>query len=254
MTEENVVLYEKKGPIAFFTFNRPDQMNAMSQEVCDALEEAVKDYTADDSLLCGVISGAGGNFSAGGDLKQRVKRLHQSYGIFPHYRTMENCPKPFIAAVDGYCLASGFNCAVMFCDFRICTERAKFGVPVVRRGLTARYPNTYTYQMSLGNVMYMVLTGKHLNAEEALRMGLVSEVVPHEKLMERAMELGMMVAEGAPKHVQAYKQYFKRFIESPGSFGQSLVDMIFTPLRSSFDRTEGTEAFIEKRKPKFEGR
>jgi enoyl-CoA hydratase len=254
MTEENVLLYEKKGPIAFFTFNRPDQMNAMSQEMCDALEEAVKDYTADDSLLCGVISGAGGNFSAGGDLKQRVKRLHQSYGIFPHYRTMENCPKPFIAAVDGYCLASGFNCAVMFCDFRICTERAKFGVPVVRRGLTARYPNTYTYQMSLGNVMYMVLTGKHLNAEEALRMGLVSEVVPYEQLMERAVELGMMVAEGAPKHVQAYKQYFKRFIESPGSFGQSLVDMIFTPLRSSFDRTEGTEAFIEKRKPKFEGR
>jgi enoyl-CoA hydratase len=254
MTEENVLLYEKKGPIAFFTFNRPDQMNAMSQEMCDALEEAVKDYTADDSLLCGVISGAGGNFSAGGDLKQRVKRLHQSYGIFPHYRTMENCPKPFIAAVDGYCLASGFNCAAMFCDFRICTERAKFGVPVVRRGLTARYPNTYTYQMSLGNVMYMVLTGKHLNAEEALRMGLVSEVVPYEQLMERAIELGMMVAEGAPKHVQAYKQYFKRFIESPGSFGQSLVDMIFTPLRSSFDRTEGTEAFIEKRKPKFEGR
>ena len=254
MTEENVVLYEKKGPVAFFTFNRPDQMNAMSQEVYDALEEAVKDYTADDSLLCGVISGAGGNFSAGGDLKQRVKKLHQSYGIFPTYRTMENCPKPFIAAVDGYCLASGFNCAVMFCDFRICTERAKFGVPVVRRGLTARYPNTYTYQMSLGNVMYMVLTGKHLNAEEALRMGLVSEVVPHEQLMERAMELGMMVAEGAPKHVQAYKQYFKRFIESPGSFGQSLVDMIFTPLRSSFDRTEGTEAFIEKRKPRFEGR
>ena len=196
------------------------------------------------------ISGAGGNFSAGGDLKQRVKKLHQSYGIFPTYRTMENCPKPFIAAVDGYCLASGFNCAVMFCDFRICTERAKFGVPVVKRGLTARYPNTYTYQMSLGNVMYMVLTGKHLNAEEALRMGLVSEVVPHEQLMERATELATMVAEGAPKHVQAYKQYFKRFIESPGSFGQSLVDMIFTPLRTFFDRTEGTEAFHRKAKTK----
>lgn len=254
MTEENILLYEKKGPIAFFIFNRPDQMNAMSQEMCDALEEAVKDYTADDSLLCGVISGAGGNFSAGGDLKQRVKRLHQSYGIFPHYRAMENCPKPFIAAVDGYCLASGFNCAVMFCDFRICTERAKFGVPVAKRGLTMRYPNTYTYQMSLGNVMYMMLTGKHLNAEEALRMGLVSEVVPHEQLMERATELATMVSEGAPKHIQAYKQYFKRFIESPGSFGQSLTDMIFKPLMTSFDRTEGTEAFLEKRKPKFEGR
>jgi enoyl-CoA hydratase len=254
MPNNAVILYEKKGPIAFFTFNRPEQMNAMSQEVYDLLEEAVKDYTADDSLFCGVITGAGDNFSAGGDLKERVKRLHQSYGIFPTYRAMENCPKPFIAAVDGYCMASGFNCAVMFCDFRICTERAKFGVPVVKRGLTARYPNTYTYQMSLGNVMYMVLTGKHLNADEALRMGLVSEVVPHEQLMMRATELATMVCEGAPKHVQAYKQYFKRFVESPGSFGQSLVDMIFPSLRTSRDRTEGTEAFLEKRKPKFQGR
>jgi len=108
--------------------------------------------------------------------------------------------------------------------------------------------------MSLGDVMYMMLTGKHLDAEQALRMGLVSEVVPHEKLMERATELATMVCEGAPKHVQAYKQYFKRFVESPGSFGQSLVDMIFPALRSSQDRTEVIDAFIEKRRPKFEGK
>jgi enoyl-CoA hydratase/carnithine racemase len=254
MRKDKVVLYEKKGPIAYITLNRPEQINAMSQEVYDLLEEAVKDYTADNNLLCAIITGAGGNFSAGGDLKERVKRLHSTYGVFPTYRAMEQCPKPFIAAVDGYCLASGFNCAVLFCDIRIASERAKFGVPVVKRGLSARYPNPYTWHMSLGNVLYMVLTGKELNAKEALRMGLVSEVVPHKKLMERATELATMICEAAPKHVRAYKQFFRRFVEVPGSFGQGLVDMIMPSLRSAQDSVEGREAFLEKRKPEFKNK
>lgn len=225
----------------------------MNEAVYDKLAACVKEYKNDDDLRCAIISGAGGNFSSGGDLKWFLERnkAHEPSYDYPPYKELDGCPKPVIAAVDGFCLASGFNCAVLYCDIRIASERAKFGIPAGKRALPISYPIPFTWHMTLGNALYLVLTGKELNAEEALRMGVVSEVVPHEKLMKRATELAKTISEAAPMHVRCHKEFLRRFVEVPGSFGQRLIDLTMAPLASSKDSIEGKQAFVEKRKPTF---
>jgi enoyl-CoA hydratase/carnithine racemase len=254
--DEKVVIYKKQGPVAYITLNRPNKINAMNTEVYDLLESAVKDYTSDVNLRCAVISGAGGNFSSGADLKERRDkgRRQSEYGLFPAYKAINSCPKPVIAAIDGYCLASGFNCAVLYCDFRIASDRAKLGIPAVKRGLSLPYPIPYPVQMSLGNSLYMVMTGKVLSAEEALRMGIVSEVVPHEKLMERVAEIAKGICEASPLHLRAHKAFLRSFVESYTSYGQQLIELIMPSVRGSQDSEEGKDAFLEKREPKFKSK
>ncbi|MFC1534054.1 enoyl-CoA hydratase/isomerase family protein [Thermodesulfobacteriota bacterium] len=239
MSDNKVVLYEKKGPIAYITLNRPEKINAMNGEMYDLLEEAIKDYTVNDDLRCVIITGAGGNFSSGMDLKEDAEKAagnhHTGYGLFPAYQALDLCLKPIIAAIDGYCVASGFNCAVLYCDMRIASERAKFaGEPQtefgsrqgVRRPLGLRYPMPLTQNMSLGNAFYISWAGKMLSADEVLRMGIVSEVVPHENLMERATEIATRISQADPLQVRRHKEFLRRYMEVPGSFAQRLVDMI----------------------------
>jgi enoyl-CoA hydratase/carnithine racemase len=254
--EEKAVLFEEKGPIAFITLNRPKKINAMNGEMYDQLLEAIKEFTANDTLMCAVVSGAGGNFSSGGDLKWFQERRENKLGNydFPAYKAMERCPKPIIAAIDGICLASGFNLAVLYCDIRIVSERVRMGIPAVKRGLNLPYPIPYTWHMTLGNALYLVLTGKELGAEEALRYGVVNEIVPHEKLLERAAELATIISEGAPLHVRAHKQFLRQFVQVPGSYGQSLIDLIMGPIQTAEDTSEGTKAFLEKRDPHYKAK
>jgi enoyl-CoA hydratase/carnithine racemase len=256
-----VVIYEKKGPIAHIVLNRPEKVNCMNGDVYRLLQAAVEDYGADNELRCAIISGAGGNFSSGGDLRwfreqrEAAKARGRTFQYdFPAYRAMDYLRKPVIAAVDGHCLASGFQLALLFCDIRVCTSRARFGSPAVLRGLNDAgnrgiYPMPFTWYMGLGNALYMMLTGKLLSAEEALRMGIVNEVVGDElQLMPRATELAEMICKNSPRAVQEQKMLLRRFQEVPGSFYSRLREIIFRG-EDEADYFEGTKAFLEKRSP-----
>jgi enoyl-CoA hydratase/carnithine racemase len=171
---------------------------------------------------------------------------------------MGRCMKPIIAAIDGYCVASGFNAAVLFSDIRICTERAKFGMPMVRRGLGASgnegYPMPFLRYINLGNLLYMYLTASLITAEQAYHFGLVSEVVPHEELMQRATELAEMICEGAPIFVRRYKELFRLEAQAPGFDTRTLMSVVMRGLEKSEDVIEGRRAFLEKRKPIWKGK
>lgn len=185
------------------TYKSPDKLFSMEEfpmtstgkikKLYDQLHQAIKDYRAGDSLRCAIITGAGGDFSSGEDLKwsQAEREKHGEDWeppYFPAYKEMQKCNKPIIAAVDGDCIASGFNLANLYCDFIIATERAKLGIPAVKRALRIHYPIPFPKNMSLGNALYMTMNGTMLTAEVALRMGVVSEVAPNGKLMDRVMD------------------------------------------------------------------
>jgi len=257
MENEKVVLFETDGPIAIITLNRPAKINAMNHVLYEELAEAGRRYINDDSLLCAIVTGAGGNFSSGGDLKfweewYSNKNRRENYE-FEGLKVLEDCEKPLIAAVDGYCLASGLNLAVLYCDMVIATNRAVFSTPAVIRGLRMAYPMPFTLHMTLGNAMYMFLTGMKLNAEQALRMGLVSEVVTPENLMTRAKELAKTISEAAPLHIRAHKVFQRNLAKAPGS-GQELINLTMAPLANAEDTGEGRRAFLEKRKATYQNK
>ena len=244
MDEEKVLIYEKKGPVAYITFNRPKKINAMTVEMYDMLEKAVFDYTNDDGLSCAVITGAGGNFSSGADLKEGARAggsHYDGYGIFPPYRAMTLCPKPFIAAVDGWCVGSGFSCAVLYSDMCIASDRAKFGVapqreygkregtpqrPVPEKPVSGGYAKPYTRRMSLGNAFYIWMAVEKFSAQDAMRIGIASEVVPYEKLLERAAELAATISKIPLPEIKRRTEFLRLSMEVPGSFDQRLTDII----------------------------
>ena len=255
--EEDPIIYEKKGSTAIITMNRPRKVNAMNDKLYDQLYEALLDFHWSKDLKCCILTGAGGNFSSGGDLKwynaETEKNGFDWRPNFRAYKLLQRITKPVIAVVDGYCLASAFNLAVLYCDFIICSDRAKFGIPAIKKAMTLGYPVPYAQHMTLPNAMYLTLTGATYTAQDAYRIGLVQEVVPAEKLMDRAMEIGALIDECSILHLAAQKSLQRALADNPGS-GQKLVDIIMEPLNDPEVMKlgkEGREAFLEKRKQDF---
>lgn len=254
------VLYELQGKIAILTLNRPEKINAMNGEVYELMESFISQFAADDQAACLVITGAGGNYSAGGDLKW-LQEEHEKYDRpdkvwnphFPAYDLLEKLGKPVISAIDGFCLASAFNLAVLYTDIRVATSRAKFGIPGPRRGLgIGPYPMPWNNYAGIGNIMYMTLTGKHLSSEEALRMGFINEVVDSTDPLPRALELARMVAEGNPREIAGLKEFWRKFPELPGGSYMLLAETIREKIDAhGHDRSEGRRAFLDKRNPEW---
>src|SRR6266849_2765210 len=255
------LLYEKKGPIAYVTLNRPKVLNALNQATWDDLRTAFED-ARDDAAVRGVIlTGAGDKaFIAGADISElahvtAVEAQESSSFGQAVLDLIENLGKPVIAAVNGFALGGGCETA-MACTIRIASENAKFGQPEVKLGLipggggTQRMPRL----IGKGRALQLILTGGIINAAEAYRIGLVNEVVPAAQLIARAEAVLNEIFSNAPLAVKFSLQVVNDGMETTMTEGFALEASIFGLCAGTEDKKEGTTAFLEKRKPQFQGR
>ena len=254
------LMYEKKENIGFLTINRPEKMNAISQELTAELSLFLDEIENDDELRVIVITGAGDKaFVAGADINELVDRdarlgrrvSRERQEIFSR---IENLHVPVIAAVNGYALGGGLELALA-CSIRICSEKAQFGAPEVKLGIipgdggTQRLPRL----VGQGRAMEMIITGDFIDAQEAYRIGLVNKVFPPEKLKEEAMELAKKIASRPPLAVRYAKEAVNRSQEDSAS-GFALESYLHALSCTTEDKKEGVAAFLEKRKGKFKGK
>jgi enoyl-CoA hydratase len=255
------LIYKKKENIGTLTINRPDKLNAISNELTAELHSLLSELEKDEELKALIITGAGDKaFVAGADIKElvdrdarigrRVSRERQEV-----FSRIENLPVPVIAAVNGYALGGGLEIALA-CNIRLCSEKAQFGAPEVKLGIipgdggTQRLPRL----VGLGRAMEMILTGDFIDAQEAYRIGLVNKVFPHEELMDKAMELAQKIASRPPLAVKYAKEAVNRSQEGDKASGYALESYLHALTCTTEDKKEGVAAFLEKRKGKFKGK
>ena len=243
----SVLLYEKRNQIAYITLNRPDSLNAYNNELIEALGDALVDYRDDPTLLVAIMTGAGRAFSTGADLKEMTAEGQSAGTRNLRGPLREKVWKPIIAAIDGYALAGGFG-VCLECDIRLATERSRLGDTVARVSSLGNLP--LLDMMPMGEALHMLLTGTHISAEEAYRMGLVHKVVPdREALMQEAEAIAEQIKLCAPLAVQAIRRIAYARREQPPNEIQELTQSLRKQLAQTEDAKEGPRAFAEKRKP-----
>src|SRR5215831_18493693 len=255
------VLYEKKNGIAYVTVNRPKVLNALNNATWHDLRAAFEDARDDTTVRGIILTGAGDKaFIAGADISELATvsavqaEQSSSYGQ-DVLNLIENLGKPVIAAINGFALGGGCETA-MACSIRLATENAKFGQPEVKLGVlpggggTQRLPRL----IGKGRALQLILTGGMINAAEALRIGLVNEVVPAAGLLARAEAILAQIFANAPIGVRYSLEAVNRGVETSLEEGLRLEASYFGLCAATDDKKEGTSAFLEKRAPKFEGR
>jgi enoyl-CoA hydratase len=257
----NTLLYEKKENIGVLTVNRPDKLNALSNELTEELDRFLDEAEKDVDLRVLVITGAGEKaFVAGADINELVVRdgiMGRNVSRFRQelFARIENLPIPVIAAVNGFALGGGLELALA-CNIRIASDKAQFGAPEVKLGIipgdggTQRLPRL----VGLGRAMELVLTGDFIDAVEAHRIGLANKVVPHEELMENVMALAKKIASRPPLAVKYAKEAVNRSQEGDKASGYALESYLHALACTTEDKAEGVTAFLEKRKGVFKGK
>ena len=254
------VLVDRRGPVAFVRLNRPDKLNAMNVKMKEEIALALQELERDDDVRVTVITGVGDKaFVAGADIGEFAGKTPidqwQAYGYSSLYNVVDRFPKPIIAMINGYCLGGGCELA-MACDIRIASDRAQLGQPEINIGIipggggSQRLPRL----VGLGKAMELILTGDRIDARTAKEIGLVDEVVPHEQLEPRVLEIANKIAEKAPVAVRLAKEAVKASVRMPLDQGLKHEQSLFSIVFSTEDKEEGVRAFLEKRPPKFTGR
>jgi enoyl-CoA hydratase len=255
------LLVERDGAVAVLTINRPTVLNALNSQTVDELRRAMLDLQRDATARVIIVTGAGGkSFVAGADINElavlspTAGRDHALTGQHV-FDVIENLGKPVIAAINGFALGGGCELA-MACTLRIAADTARLGQPEIALGLIPGYAGTQrlTRLVGTGRALEMLLTGAHVTADEALRIGLVNRVVPAAELMNEARSLAAQLAKGAPIAMRYIMSAVNKGREMPFAEGCQYEATLFGLVASTDDMREGTAAFLEKRKPEFKGR
>jgi enoyl-CoA hydratase/carnithine racemase len=258
LTFENII-YEKKGPVAVLTINREKALNALNAATSREMQTAWEDFRDDNSLRVAILTGVGEkSFSTGMDLVATAAGENQFEGRpapFGGFTKRMPIYKPIIAAINGYCLAGGMELALT-CDIRICTPDARFGLPEVRWAIMPGAGGTQRMPRAIPQAWanYLILTADQMDAETALRIGLISHIVPKEELMDRAMQIANTICERGPLAVRTAKEAILRGMDMPLEHGLAYEDVLLGRLMATEDAKEGPRAFAEKRKPEYKGR
>jgi len=258
----DVLLTEREGPVTWLTLNRPERRNALNRELRSRLLEELRRADEDQQVRVVVVRGAGGNFCAGADISEFVeldalgiREYNRMWGTQVIASTIQSMRKVVIAAVDGYCLGGGFELALA-CDIIVATRRAVFGLPELRVGLIPGGGGTQRLTRAAGVhfAKNAILRSRLFSAEEAWRVGIVSELAEPERLEEVVRTVIGDLLERSPVHLQAAKTAINAALEMPLSQGLAYERELFQFVWSTEDRLEGMRAFLEKRKPEFRGR
>lgn len=254
----DLLLVERDEPIALVRLNRPDVLNALSNELIGAIADTLEALDADAAIRCIVLTGSERAFSAGADIAQFVGgtaievALGQRLARFDRIRRVKT---PVIAAVDGFALGGGCELA-MSCDLAIASDRAVFGLPETAIGVIPGAGGTQRAIRTLGKAlaMEMILAGRRLTAREALDCGLVARVVAREALLDEARRIALEIARRSPVAIRLAREAVNMALETGLSAGLEFERRSIAVAFSSEDAQEGFAAFLEKRPPEFRGR
>jgi enoyl-CoA hydratase len=265
MTDEPHLLTERRGHVLVVTMNRPEARNALSSEMLARMYDAWVELSEDTELRVGILTGAGGTFCSGMDLKafatgfqetEWTKRFQEDddlhwKALLRHYRPT----KPLIAAVEGYALAGGTE-ILQATEIRVAAESAVFGITEVARGLFPLGGSTVRLrrQIAFTHAAELLLTGRHVPAQEAKELGLIGHVVPDGTALDKAMEIAEVVASNAPLSVQAVLTSLREGAEMTEADGLANELTHGWPIFATEDAKEGATAFKEKRKANFQGK
>jgi enoyl-CoA hydratase len=245
-----------QGRVGIVTLNRPQQLNALNNQLMDELGAALKAFDADENIGCMIITGSEKAFAAGADIRAMAKftftEVYKGDYITRNWETIRSVRKPVIAAVSGFALGGGCELAMM-CDIIIAADNARFGQPEIKIGIIPGAGGTQRLPRAVGKAkaMDLVLTGRMMDATEAERAGLVSRVVPLDKLMDEAVGAALMICEYSLLSVMAAKESVNRAYEGTLADGVMFERRLFHALFATDDQKEGMDAFVNKRQPSF---
>ncbi len=261
--KEPHVLYGVKGHIAVITLNRPEAKNAFSPEMIRLWREYLEKAKQDDAIRAIIVTGNGDTFCSGGDIRDMAEGKLKSWdmkrflwdGVHRIVLTLEDLDKPVIAAINGAAMGAGMDMAIM-CDLRVCSEKAKLAESYIMMGLVPGDGGAYFLPRVAGlpKALELLLTGDVINAEEALRLGIVNKVTSHDRLMSETMKLAEKIAARPPLAIRMTKRAVYQGLTNTLRSHLDYISSQISLLSESKDHQEAARSFLEKRKPKFEGK